>query len=52
MNARDVIARLEQFSQEELAAITLYESANQRRQSVLSAVERQLELVSRGGSRD
>jgi hypothetical protein len=51
-NAKDVIARLDQATQAELAAIALYESANQRRQSVLSAVERQLELVSRGGSLD
>ncbi len=52
MNAKDVISRLEQASQAELAAITLYENAHQRRQSVLSAVEHQLELVSRGGSLD
>lgn len=52
MNAKDVISRLDAASQAELAAITLYENAHQRRQSVLSAVERQLELVSRGGPLD
>jgi hypothetical protein len=52
MHAEDVIQRVERASQAELAAVSLYESANQRRQTVLAAVERQLELASRGGSRD
>lgn len=50
LNAKDVVARLAVASQAELAAVTLYESAHQARQSVLSAVERQLALVSRGGT--
>ena len=52
MNANDVITRLGEASQAELAAVSLYESAHQARQTVLSAVERQLELASRGGSPD
>jgi hypothetical protein len=52
MHADDVIQRVERASQAELAAISLYENANRRRQTILTAVERQLELASRGGSRD
>jgi len=48
LNADEVIARLAASDPAELAAIQLYESANQRRQTVLSAVERQLALSSRG----
>lgn len=50
MQANDVIERLATANQAELAAVTLYESAHQARQTVLSAVERQLALVSRGGT--
>jgi hypothetical protein len=50
LNAQDVVARIAAASQAELAAVTLYESAHQARQSVLSAVERQLALVARGGT--
>jgi hypothetical protein len=50
LNAKDVIARLSGASQAELAAVTLYESAHQARQTVLSAVERQLALTARGGT--
>jgi hypothetical protein len=50
LNAKDVVARIAVASQAELAAVALYESAHQARQSVLSAVERQLALVARGGT--
>jgi hypothetical protein len=50
LNAKDVVARLAVASQAELAAVTLYESAHQARQSVLSAVERQLALAARGST--
>jgi hypothetical protein len=50
LNAKDVVARIAAASQAELAAVTLYESAHQARQSVLSAVERQLALVARGST--
>lgn len=49
LSAQEVIARLDDASAEELAAINLYESANRARATVLSAVERQLELISRNG---
>jgi hypothetical protein len=49
LSAKDVIARVAVSSQAELAAVTLYESAHQARQTVLSAVERRLALASRGG---
>jgi hypothetical protein len=49
LSAEEVIARLEDASAEELAAINLYENANRSRQTVMSAVEQQLELISRGG---
>ena len=52
MTAQDVLARLEHSSQAELAAITLYETANRHRHAILSAVERQLAEESRGGSRN
>ena len=50
MNAKEVIARLAAADSAELAAVSLYESANRARQTVLSAVERQLQLASRGGT--
>jgi hypothetical protein len=50
LNARDVIARLSGASPAELAAVTLYETAHRARQTVLSAVERQLALTARGGT--
>jgi hypothetical protein len=49
MSAQEVVARLDDATAEQLAAINLYESANRARATVLSAVERQLELISRGG---
>jgi hypothetical protein len=52
LNAKDVIDRLAAASPEELAAVSLYESTHQSRQTVLTAVERQLQLSSRGGSSD
>lgn len=52
LRAGDVIARVERLSAEELAAIELYERVNRARQTVLSAVERQLALLQHGGSTD
>lgn len=46
MNARDVIARAQQASPAELAAVRLYESRHRSRQTVLAAVDRQLKLAS------
>jgi hypothetical protein len=48
MNAREVIARARQASRAELAAVSLYESRHRSRQTVLAAVNRQLNV--RGGS--
>jgi hypothetical protein len=42
MNARDITARLGEASQAELAAVLLYESNHKQRETVLSAVEREL----------
>jgi len=50
LNAQEVIGRLEGASSAELAAVELYEGGNRRRQTVLSAVERQLRRVSGRGS--
>jgi hypothetical protein len=47
LRAKDVVARLSVASPAELAAVTLYESTHQARQTVLSAVERQLALAQR-----
>ncbi len=52
MHASEVIARIDTATAAELAAVNLYESAHQARQTVLQAVERQLEKVSRGGASD
>jgi hypothetical protein len=46
MNAREIIARAEQASPAELAAVRLYESRHRSRQTVLAAVDRQLKLGS------
>jgi hypothetical protein len=46
LNAKDVVARIASADAAELAAIQLFESSHQRRQTVLSAVERQLRLAS------
>jgi hypothetical protein len=48
MNAREVIARAQQASAAELAAVRLYESRNRSRQTVLAAVDRQLKLSAGG----
>jgi hypothetical protein len=48
MNAREVIARAQQASPAELAAVRLYESRNRSRQTVLAAVDRQLKLSAGG----
>lgn len=48
MNARAVIARAQQASPAELAAVRLYESRHRSRQTVLAAVDRQLKLSSGG----
>jgi hypothetical protein len=50
MPAQDVIARLEDASAAELAAVQLYERANRQRETVLAAAERQLQAATRGGS--
>ncbi len=52
MTAQDVLDHIEGASQAELAAITLYETANRHRHAILSAVERQLAVGDGGGSRD
>jgi hypothetical protein len=44
MNAREVIARARQAGPAELAAVRLYESRHRSRQTVLSAVDRQLKV--------
>ena len=51
MTAAEVIERLDQASEAELAAIQLYERAHRARQSVLAAAERRLRIVNGGGSR-
>jgi hypothetical protein len=48
MSARDVIARAQQASAAELAAVRLYESRHRSRQTVLAAVDRQLKLSGGG----
>jgi len=48
MNARDVIDRARNASPAELAAVRLYESRHRSRQTVLAAVDRQLELANGG----
>jgi hypothetical protein len=49
LHADDIVARINTAGAAELAAIQLYESAHKRRETVLSAVGRQLELTNRGG---
>ena len=44
MSAREVIERAEEATPAELAAVRLYEARHQSRQTVLAAVDRQLEL--------
>lgn len=50
MNAREVTARLSDASAAELAAVQLYESTTQGRQTVLAAVQRQLRVATGSGS--
>jgi hypothetical protein len=50
LHADDLIARVGIADPAELAAVSLYERAHQNRQTVLSAVERQLQLTAGGGS--
>lgn len=50
LHADEVIARAAESNAETLAAIQLYESSHKSRRSVLEAVERQLQLLSRGGA--
>jgi hypothetical protein len=52
MTAQDVLDLIERASKAELAAITLYETANRHRQAILAAVERQRALGGRGESRN
>jgi hypothetical protein len=49
MTARDVIARLDGATPAELAAVSLYETGNRSRQTVLEAVQRQLRAANGGG---
>ncbi len=49
MNAREVIARLADATPAELAAVSLYETGNRSRQTVLEAVQRQLRATTSGG---
>lgn len=49
LHADDIVARISSSDAAELAAIQLYESAHKHRETVLSAVGRQLELTNRGG---
>jgi hypothetical protein len=49
MSARDVIARLADATPAELAAVSLYETGNRSRQTVLEAVQRQLRTANGGG---
>lgn len=51
MNAREVTARLADASAAELAAVQLYESSTRGRQTILSAVARQLRDANGNGSR-
>lgn len=48
LKARDVIDRARTANVAELAAVRLYESGHQSRQTVLAAVDRQLKLANRG----
>jgi hypothetical protein len=50
MNAREVTARLSDASTAELAAVQLYESTTQGRQTVLAAVQRRMRVANGGGS--
>jgi hypothetical protein len=49
MSAREVIARLADATPAELAAVSLYETGNRSRQTVLEAVQRQLRTANGGG---
>jgi hypothetical protein len=50
MSAKQVIVRLADATPAELAAVSLYESGNRSRQTVLQAVQRQLRTANSGGS--
>ncbi len=52
MSAKEVIARLGSATPAELAAVSLYESGNRSRQTVLEAVQRQLRTANGGGSHE
>jgi hypothetical protein len=49
MNAKQVLARLEEASPAELAAVQLYESRHRSRQKILTAVGRQLQKANGRG---
>ncbi len=51
MKAKEVVARLDSASREELAVIELYETTHRGRKTVLSAVERRLRAQSGPASR-
>ena len=44
LNAKDVIARLSDVDEAELAAVELYEKTSRNRETVVSAVDRELRL--------
>lgn len=49
MNAKEVISRLAGATSAELAAVELYESGHRRRQTILTAVGRELQSANGGG---
>jgi hypothetical protein len=51
MNAKHVISRLATAEPTELAAVQLYEASNRRRQTIMTAVERELRKANTSGSR-
>ena len=50
MNAKQVIAKVVAATPAELAAVQLYESGHRRRQTILNAVNRELQNANGGGS--
>jgi hypothetical protein len=50
MAAKDIVARLEQASRAELAAVQLYERIHRARETVLAAADRRLTHVNGGGA--
>ena len=50
LNAKDVIARVSDVNAVELAAVQLYEAAHRNRETVMTAVERELRAKSGRGA--